>query len=301
MSTSLLAHALRLLASLAGLPGPRLRRRLAEAFAAREFRRRSARALVVECNLRLAALDAALAVPTLANAALTLLESLRYWTWPRSVNLRDVVAVHGLPLLESMERDGAVIIIAPHYGNWELLVQWFAHRRRLTLIYSRGKSAVIDRFLKRVRERSGVCAVPADMHGMKPLLRALQRGETVGFTPDQRPDDGGGLWSPFFGVPALTMTLPHRLGERVPQARQVLAFAERRADGRFEVHLWPVPAAVTSGPVQDGVDALNVAIETVVRRDPSQYQWTYKRFRGQRPGEDAVNPYWPECYRCPKR
>ena len=36
---------------------------------------------------------------------------------------------------------------------------------------------------------------PADLHGMKPLLLALRRGETVGLTPDQSPDGAGGLWS----------------------------------------------------------------------------------------------------------
>ena len=59
----------------------------------------------------------------------------------------------------------------------------------------------------------------------------------------------------------------------------------------------PVPAAVTSGPVQAGLDALNSAVEAFVRRDLAQYQWTYKRFKGQRPDEALVNPYWPECYR----
>jgi len=76
----------------------------------------------------------------------------------------------------------------------------------------------------------------------------------------------------------------------------VLAAAEREADGRFRILIEPLPPAVTSGTVQDGVDALNLAVEAMVRRDPMQYQWTYKRFKGQRPGEPLVNPYWPECY-----
>jgi KDO2-lipid IV(A) lauroyltransferase len=53
---------------------------------------------------------------------------------------------------------------------------------------------------------------------------------------------------------------------------------------------------VTSGPVEAGLDALNSAVEAFVRRDLTQYQWTYKRFKGQRPNEAPVNPYWPECY-----
>ncbi|MGL6289421.1 MAG: lauroyl acyltransferase [Silanimonas sp.] len=290
------AHALRALAWLAGLPGARLRAAIAERLADRECQHRGGRARVIDCNLRLVALDPRLTRSILVQTYITLLESLRFWTRRRATNLRAVAEVDGLQHLEAGERAGPVVIVAPHYGNWELLVQWVATRRPLTLIYTRGKSAAFDGFLRLVRERNGVCAVPADLHGLKPLLRALQRGETVGITPDQTPDAAGGLWSPFFGVPALTMTLLHRLGVRHPEARFVMAVAERMPKGRFRVIIQPLPAAVTSGPVRVGLDALNSAVEAMARRDPTQYQWTYKRFKGQRADEAPVNPYWPECY-----
>ena len=297
MSFPLSAHALRALAWLAGLPGPRLRAAIAERLAARECRRGGAMAKVIACNLRLTGLDAAMRHPVLVQTYLTLLESLRFWTRPRVDNLRAIIGVEGLHHLEDAGHLGPVVIVAPHYGNWELLVQWIAARRALTLIYTRGKFAAVDAFLRLARERGGVSAVPADVHGLKPLLRALQRGETLGITPDQTPDEAGGQWSPFFGVPSLTMTLLHRLGTRHPEVRFVLAAAERLPGGRFRIVIAPLPPAVTSGPVQAGLDALNSAVEAFARRDLAQYQWTYKRFKGQRPAEAPVNPYWPECYR----
>jgi len=295
MSPLFTAHVLRALAWLAGLPGPRLRLALARFMAARALRSNSREARIVEHNLRLAGLDAGLRREALEAASLTLLESLRFWTRPAQRNLEDVRAVEGLALLEAAEAAGAVLIVAPHHGNWELLVQWLARRRAFSLLYTRGASAGLDRFLKLARERHGVRAVPADAHGMKPLLRALQAGGTVGITPDQVPDEGGALWSSFFGVPALTMTLIPRLAAR-SGATALLAAAERRADGGFTLRLEALPAAVTSGTAEAAVDALNLAVEQVVRRSPAQYQWTYKRFKGQRPGEDLINPYWPECY-----
>jgi KDO2-lipid IV(A) lauroyltransferase len=292
----LAAHALRALAWLAGLPGPGLRQAIAERVAALDCRRRGTMVRVVDCNLRLAGLDAAMTRPVLMQTQLTLLEGLRFWTRPRATNLRAITEVVGLPHLEAGERAGPVVIVAPHYGNWELLVQWLAERRPLTLVYTRAKSSAVDAFLRLARERGGVSAVPADVHGMKPLLRALQRGETLGITPDQTPDAAGGQWSRFFGVPCLTMTLLHRLGTRHPEARFLLAAAERLADGCFRIVIEPLPPTVTSGPVEAGLDALNSAVEAFVRRDLTQYQWTYKRFKGQRLGEAPVNPYWPECY-----
>lgn len=296
MPVPLTAHALRALAWLAGCPGRRLRRRIAEHLAARECRRGSANARVVDCNLRLVGLDPALAEPALVQTVLTFLESLRFWTRPPAENLREVIGVDGLEHFEAAGRAGPVVVVGLHHGNWELLVQWLAARGPFTLLYTRGKSPTFDGFLRRVRERCGVTAVAADAHGLKPLLRSLQRGEAVGIMPDQTPDGAGAAWSTFFGVPVLTMTLLHRLAARHREARFVLAIARREPDGRFRIVLEPLPDGVTSGTVQDGVDALNLAIEAVVRRDPDQYQWTYKRFKGQRPGEPLVNPYWPECY-----
>lgn len=296
MSTPLSAHALRALAWLAGCAGPGLRGRIAARIADRALRRNTAIARVAARNLRLVGLDASMARATLVQTVLTFVESLNFWTRPRASTLGCISGVEGLEHLEAAERAGAVVVVAPHYGNWELLLQWVAARRPTTLLYTRGKSPAVDGFLRRVRERDGVTAVPADAHGLRPLLMALKRRESLGITPDQTPDDAGGRWSPFFGVPALTMTLLHRLAARHPETCFVLAAAERDADGRFRILVQPLPASVTSGTVQDGVDALNLAIEAMVRRDPTQYQWTYKRFKGQRPGEPLVNPYWPECY-----
>ena len=52
----------------------------------------------------------------------------------------------------------------------------------------------------------------------------------------------------------------------------------------------PVPDAA------EGVAALNAAVERVARRDPAQYQWTYKRWSIPAPGSTRGNPYWPDCY-----
>ena len=291
---ALAAQALRALAWLAGLPKPALRRRIAGWLAARELRGESTRARIVACNLRLVGLDAGMQRDALLHTMLTALESLRFWTRPGASNLAEVVDVEGLDELAAAEAAGPVLLVAPHHGNWELLVQWMARRRAFSLLYTAAESPALDRFLRLARERHGVRAVPADAHGMKPLLRALQQGGTVGITPDQVPDAGGALWSPFFGVPALTMTLIHRLAER-SDARLVIGAAVRRDDGRFTLRFEALP--MTSGPVQAQIDAMNLAVEAFVRREPAQYQWTYKRFKGQRPGEELVNPYWPECYR----
>jgi KDO2-lipid IV(A) lauroyltransferase len=74
----------------------------------------------------------------------------------------------------------------------------------------------------------------------------------------------------------------------------LLGYCERigeTADGpAFALRFEPVPDAA------EGVAALNAAVERVARRDPAQYQWTYKRWSIPAPGNPLGNPYWPDCY-----
>ena len=98
-------------------------------------------------------------------------------------------------------------------------------------------------------------------------------------------------------LPALTMTLLGRLAARTG-ATVLIAYCER-IDARgphFALHVEPVPAEVADADPRIAITALNAAVEHVARRDPAQYQWTYKRFSLRPPGSGEGNPYWPDCY-----
>lgn len=233
----------------------------------------------------------------LAGAALTVLESLRVWTRPASDNLRLIRTVHGLEHLQrALERGQGVLIAAPHYGSWELLNQWLAQRMDLAVLYAPPDSAAVEGFLNRVRSAPGVRTVRAEAGGVRQLLRHLQGGGAVGILPDQQPKRGDGVFAPFFGVPALTMTLFSRLAGRSPAARLLIA-AERRSDAAgFDIHIRPLPDAVADPDPVRACTALNAAIEQLVQRDPTQYQWSYKRFSVAPSGLGSDNPYWPHAY-----
>ena len=41
----------------------------------------------------------------------------------------------------------------------------------------------------------------------------------------------------------------------------------------------------------EGASALNAAVEAIARRQPEQYQWTYKRYTLRPPESGETNPY----------
>jgi KDO2-lipid IV(A) lauroyltransferase len=131
------------------------------------------------------------------------------------------------------------------------------------------------------RTAPGMQAAPANLSGVRQMLRALRKGETVGLLPDQVPPDGQGVWVPFFGRTAYTMTLAARLAQQTGCA-VVLTWCERLPGAGLR---HPLPAAAQPLP-DSGEEAsaalVNQAMEWVIGQCPDQYLWGYNRYKQPR-------------------
>ncbi len=223
------------------------------------------------------------------------LETLRIWTRPRADNLALVRSVQGESLLAGALAQGrGLILAAPHFGNWELLIEYMASRGPFSLVYRVPEKRFGDVFLRLARGGKNVLLVPAETHAMRPLFRALKAGETVGITPDQQPKLGAGEFAPFFGRQSLTLSLIPKLAAR-SGAPVVFAYAEPVAGG-FDIHIEAALATIASDDITLATTTMNAQVEAIARRDLRQYQWTYKRFSRRPPGSGETNPYRPDCY-----
>jgi KDO2-lipid IV(A) lauroyltransferase len=229
----------------------------------------------------------------LRTTARQTLETFRLWTRPHAQNLALIRQVHGLAHFQAAIASGkGVIVAAPHFGNWELLNQWLATQTPLAILYRAPESAVGEAFLRLVRaDAERVTQVRAEGPGIRTLFKLLRDGGVVGILPDQQPKAGDGGFAPFFGVEALTMTLLPRLAER-SGATVLYAWCERIGAGLdFALHVMPADAALTSSDPRAALAALNGDVEKIARRDPAQYQWTYKRYKARPEGSGEPNPY----------
>ncbi|MGO3127455.1 MAG: lauroyl acyltransferase [Luteimonas sp.] len=296
----LIARILYLLATLIGaLPAPVLRG-IAGAVAALGRVTGSRESRVALRNLELAYPErtdderAALQKAILRTTALQTLETLRLWTRPHAKNLQLLREQHGVGLFDAALADGrGLIVCAPHYGNWELLNQWLAARTPISILYRAPDSAVGEAFLRRVRAGvpDRVRQVRAERPAARQLWKTLKDGGVVGILPDQQPKAGDGEFAPFFGMPALTMTLASRLAERTG-ATVLFAYCERIGDGpEFALRIEPAHPAIADTDLVRATTALNAGVEHIARRDPAQYQWTYKRYKARPSGSGDDNPY----------
>ncbi|TDK27208.1 lauroyl acyltransferase [Luteimonas aestuarii] len=221
--------------------------------------------------------------------------TLRLWTRPHAENLALIRETHGEALFDAALASGrGVIVAAPHFGNWELLNQWLAAKTPLAILYRPPESAIGEAFLRRVRadaDAARVTQVRAEGPGIRALFKRLRDGGVVGILPDQQPKVGDGEFVPFFGTQALTMTLVGRLAER-SGATVLFAWCERVGPGLgFALHVAPASPGIADADPHVAVAALNADVERIARRDPAQYQWTYKRFKARPPGSGETNPY----------
>lgn len=235
----------------------------------------------------------ALADAAMADAGRGTLEAFRVWTRPTRM-LRHIVAVEGGEHLVRARAAGrGVLVLAPHLGAWELLNLYLATTGPGSVLYRAPEQAAVEAAIARGRGALGMAQIRADRNAPRTLIRRFAAGELVGILPDQQPKVGEGVFAPFFGVQALTMTLAARLAQRVPT---VFGWAERLPDaGGFRLHFKPAPAALGDPDPTVAAAAMNAAIEDWVREAPAQYVWTYKRFTKRPDGEPPR--YGPETRR----
>ncbi len=206
----------------------------------------------------------------------------RVWVRPVEEVLESVVEVTGQDVLEqALHRGKGVIVLAPHIGNWELCGLHLDRQAATTYLYRPPKLAGFETAMVAYRARAGAQLAPTTRKGIAMLVKALERGEIVGILPDQEPALDSGVFAPFFGVPALTMTLVSRLAART-DAALVVMYAQRLPEGRgFAIRIAPVGSALADPDAEIAAAALNEVVERCVREVPGQYQWEYRRFKHQ--------------------
>lgn len=171
-----------------------------------------------------------------------------------------------------------VLYLTPHLGCFEITARYMVKYGPLTVMYRPPRHASLEPAMDQARNMAGLRAVPATMQGVREFVRALKRGEAIGMLPDQVPGTGDGVWAPFFGRPALTMTLAGRLA-RQANVPVLLTAGERLPGGKgWRMHYLRLPEPLPQDPTEFAL-AINRAMEQLIRRFPEQYLWSYNRYK----------------------
>jgi KDO2-lipid IV(A) lauroyltransferase len=197
---------------------------------------------------------------------------------------------------QALAEGRGLLLLTPHLGCFEVTAQAYAERfgahKPITALYRPAKQAWLADAMRTARLRPGMLTSPATLAGVRQMLRALKKGETVGLLPDQVPPEGMGVWATFFGRPAYTMTMAARLVAQTGCAVVVLrgerlGVLRRAREGcSYIVHaqrVSPEHEATLAGddPVA-AATVVNQLMEATIMCTPEQYLWGYNRYKGPR-------------------
>lgn len=201
---------------------------------------------------------------------------------PHDEVLARIVRVTGDEHVAAARAAGrGILFLTPHLGCFEITAQYLAAEHPLTALYRPPNFKALEPIIQRGRQRAQMSIAPANVAGVRKLIRALRKHEAIGILPDQTPDAGEGMWSTFFGRPAWTMTLAGRLSE-VSEVAVLCVWAERLPHGAgFHLHIAP-PSVPIEGDLEARVHAINREMEQLIRQCPGQYLWGYHRYRRPR-------------------
>lgn len=220
----------------------------------------------------------------IAEAGKGVAELPRIWMRPMEELVGLVERVSGWENVEAARAAGkGVLYLTPHLGCFEITAQYLAARpsadgslHPITVLWRRPRQNWLAPLMEQGRGMNLKLA-PADLGGVRRLMKALRNGEASGMLPDQVPGNGEGIWTPFFGRPAYTMTLAARLAEG--GATVLMTYAERLHYGAgYHIHFIPLSQPL-AGDLAARTAQLNQEIESIIRRCPEQYLWGYNRYK----------------------
>ncbi|NBD19157.1 lysophospholipid acyltransferase family protein [Aquabacterium fontiphilum] len=222
----------------------------------------------------------------------------RLWARPRDEALGARVQWQGAEAVaQALAEERGLLLLTPHTGCFEVVAQAYAERFGaevpLTALYRPARQRWLAELMLHARNRPGIQTSPATLTGVRHMLRALKRGETVGILPDQVPPEGMGTWAPFFGRPAYTMTMAGKLVAQtgcavvLMRGERLSTLARWRRGCDYVVHAERVApqdeAVLAAGDAAQSAATINRLMEHVIMQAPEQYLWGYNRYKGPRP------------------
>ena len=209
------------------------------------------------------------------------IETAALWQTPDAEALARVRVVEGWDdVLAAHEAGRGVIFLTPHMATFEIASLFIGSQLALTVMFRAPRVRWAEPLMRAGRDRMQIKSEPAEMSGLRAMLKALRRGGAIGLLPDQVPDPGRGgegVWAPFFGRPAFTMTLVHKLARTTGALVVMVGCVRLPQAAGYRLSFVPLHAFADDAVAAAG--QLNAAVEAAIAQAPEQFLWSYNRYK----------------------
>lgn len=174
-----------------------------------------------------------------------------------------------------------VILLAAHFGNWELMGSKMALDGYPLHVIARDQDDEdLTILFARLREHGAMQVINRNQ-AVRQVLRCLKNNQVVGILADQNTAKGG-IFVDFFGKLAATATGPAAFALRTG-APVVPAFCLRKPDDTHLGVIMPPMEITVSGDqehdIRENTQRLTKLIEEQVRQHPDHWFWVHKRWK----------------------
>ena len=193
--------------------------------------------------------------------------------------LNRLIKIHGtLPA-----KTQATILLAPHFVGLDAGWSRLTLEQPMLSVYAKQKNPVINAALFVGRTRFNQPLLLSRQEGLRRVIKSLREFGSFYYLPDMDFGPRDAIFTPFFGVPAATITALPRLAQLAGAV--VVPCVTRMTKAGYEVHLLPAWSDYPSADPMADTCRLNRFIEGQITDMPEQYFWVHKRFKTRPAGE----------------
>jgi len=207
--------------------------------------------------------------------------------WSSPARIRRLVRLRERQFYDNaIEAGETIILFTPHFIAMDICGLRLSIERPMMTMYRESRNRLIDRMLKKRARFGGVLFERKS--SLRALIRYLREKRPFLYLPDQDPGGAEGVFVPFFGVPAATVTAMGRIAQMtdavvIPCYNRILPWG-----GGFEVKFGPPLEGYPSDDPEKDARRMNEEIERIVRQNPEQYLWSYRRFKTRPAGSQPI-------------
>ena len=215
--------------------------------------------------------------------------------WKSTKKLKQIVQVQGLEnLRDAVAKNKGVILLSAHFTLLEISALIGRNDIGMGLpplvgMFRLGNNPLINRFFRNTRLRS--CESLVTKNEVKDLIRALKNKKIVWYAADQSFIGKNAIPVKFFGHEAMTNAGITRIAEIA--GCPVLPFLPSRLPNGegYILKIYPEIDAFPSDNPQQDMERMHRILEAHILKNPEQYYWVHRRFKGSASGWD---PYVKE-------
>jgi lauroyl/myristoyl acyltransferase len=184
---------------------------------------------------------------------------------------------------EALKENKGIILVSAHYGCWELLgvALKIKFNNPLSVIVQRPSSPVFDKLFYNSRKFFGINTYynTDGIQGLRPLFRALENNETIGFLIDQH-GESEDTFGRFFGKVVSIPSGPAVFAYRT-KAPILPVFIKRLKNDKHEIVFLP---HINIGNEEKNIEIYKTSqklygiIEKFIKDNPDEWLWIYRRW-----------------------